>query len=389
MCRGNSQSIPGGIEKMKKIWIDGSEANVSQRLGSGQVAFELIRNFAQINHINDITVLLPGIPLDDLPKESKSFHYKKLKITRLKTLIGIPLSLFSAKDKPDVYFSPSHYLPKFTPKEIRKVVTIFDLSYLHFSQMFKKGDLYKLTNWTKSSLKNADHVITISNSTKKDLLKNYEIGKNQITVAYPGYNDQLYKPISDNLRINAIKEKYRIGENYIIYIGTIQPRKNLSRLIEAFVSIDNLKLVIVGKTSGEGKEGWMYEDILKLPEKLNISDKVIFTGFIDKEELKYLLNGAKAFILPSLYEGFGIPVIEAMACGIPVIVSDVSSLPEIVGSAGLLINPNSTDQIEMAIRNIITDKKLHERLAKKGIERAKRYSWKKMAKQVLKVLENV
>lgn len=374
---------------MKRIWIDGSEANVSQRLGSGQVAYELIRNISILNKEDEYTVLLPGDPLDDLPKEKKNFHYKKLRFGKLKNLIGIPLTLFTSNEKPDVYFSPAHYLPRFMPDGIKKVVTIFDLSYLHFPHMFKKDDLYKLINWTKSSIERADHVITISSSTKKDLIKNYNIKKDQITVAYPGYNDNFYKPLNDSLKINNIKEKYNTGENYIIYIGTIQPRKNLSKLIEAFAEINNLKLVIVGKTSGEGKQGWMYQQILDLPKKLGIEEKVIFTGFIPTSELVYLVNGARAFILPSLWEGFGIPVIDAMACGTPVIVSNVSSLPEIVGSAGLLINPNSVNQIEMAIRNATSDLKLSDRLAKKGIERVKRYSWKKMAKQVMKVLKHV
>jgi len=367
---------------MKKIWVDGTEANVNQRLGSGAVAFELIKNFEKLDKKNDYTVLLPGKPMEDLPRERSGFRYKIIRIKKLKTLVGIPLEHFFSKEKPDVIFSPTHYIPRYI--NTKRVATIFDLSYLHFPQMFKKSDLYKLTRWSEYSIENASHLVTISNFSKKDLLKNYRIPKDKITVAYPGFDEDFYKPINDKEAIDNIKRKYRSGDNYIIYIGTIQPRKNLLRLIEAFVKIDNLKLIIVGKTTG-----WIYKDILELPEKLGISEKIEFTGYVEKDELVYLLNGAKAFILPSLWEGFGIPVVEAMVCGVPVIVSNVSSLPEIVGDAGLLVNPKSVDQIEQAIRTISTDKKLHEKLSKKGIERAKRYSWKKMAREVIRVLEKI
>lgn len=372
---------------MKRIWIDGTEANVNQRLGSGAVAFELIKNFEKLDKKNEYTILLPGKPLEDLPKERVGFKYKQIRIKRLKTIFGLALEHFFSKEKPDVIFSPTHYIPRYI--NCKRVATIFDLAYLHFPQMFTKGDLYKLTKWSEYSIENVTHLVTISNFTKKDLIKNYKISKDKITVAYPGYDEDFYKPLNDKDKISKIKEKYNSGDNYIIYIGTIQPRKNLLRLIEAFRKIENLKLVIVGKTSGEGKEGWMYKDILELPEKLGISEKIEFTGYVEKDELVYLLNGAKAFILPSLWEGFGIPVVEAMACGVPVIVSNVSSLPEIVGDAGLLVNPKSADQIEQAIRTINTDKKLQEKLSKKGIARAERYSWKKMAKSVIHVLESI
>jgi len=148
-----------------------------------------------------------------------------------------------------------------------------------------------------------------------------------------------------------------------------------------------LQLVIVGKHKGEGKEGWMYQDILDAPAKFGVKHKVIFTGFVESEELAVLLSGAKAFVLPSLWEGFGIPVVEAMASGVPVIVSNVSSLPEVVGSAGLMVDPYSIDQIEQAIRTVVSDKKIAEKYSKAGIIQAQKFSWQKMAGQVLKVFE--
>lgn len=372
---------------MKKIFIDGYEANVSQRLGSSQVAFELIRSIEEIDHENEYTILLPNKPLSDLPKERDGFNYKVLRPNKLWTRIAIPFALYTTKQKPDVIFTPTHYIPRFT--KVKRVVTIFDLSYLHFPQMFEKKDLWQLTNWTKFSIENAEYIITISQFSKKDIIKNYKVDKKKITVAYPGFRSDKYFPISNLEKIEQIKSLYKIYGNYIIFIGTLQPRKNLKKLIECFLKIENLKLVIVGKTVGEGRKGWMYQEILDTPKNLGIEEKVIFTNFVPDEDLVYLLNGATAFILPSLCEGFGIPVVEAMACGTPVLVSNVSSLPEVVGKAGLLFNPNSQDQIEQAIRTIATDKKLRTKLTKLSIAQAQKFSWKKMAKMVVEVLENV
>ncbi|KKS68900.1 hypothetical protein A3A14_04560 [Candidatus Daviesbacteria bacterium RIFCSPLOWO2_01_FULL_43_38] len=370
-----------------KIWIDGYEANVPQRLGSSQIGFEILKGLEQLDRKNDYTILLPSAPMNDLPNERGGWKYKVLRPKRLWTRIALPLALFTARSKPDLLFSPTHYIPRFSP--VKRVVTIFDLSYLHFPEMYKKDDLFKLTNWTKYSVSNAVHIVTISNSSKQDLMKYYSVKKEKITVAYPGYDKNIFRPLKDRERILEVIEKYGIHGRYIIYIGTIQPRKNLVRLIEAFQKLEGIKLVIVGKTSGQGRQGWMFESTLKAPKKFGVEDRVIFTGFAPTEDLPYLLNGAEAFILPALYEGFGITAVEAMACGTPAIVSNVSSMPEAVGSAGLLINPQSVTQIEQAIRAISGDCKLRAKKSAESIKQAEKFSWGKMTKTVLRVFESV
>lgn len=372
---------------MKNIWIDGKEANVPQRLGSGQVAFELLKNIEQLDKENNYTILLAGKPMDDLPKERPNWKYKILKPSRLWTRIAIPIYYHLSKIKPDVILSPTHYIPQFI--KAKRIPIIFDLSFIHFPEMFKKDDLYKLTNWTKSSVKESAHIITISDSSKKDIMEIYKIPEKKITVSYPGYDNEVFKVIKNAEEIEKLKNKYNISGNYIIYIGTVQPRKNLIRLINAMKKIENLKLVVVGKIRGQGKQGWMNEEIIEEPKRLGIEEKIIFTDFVPTEELPYLISGSKAFILPSLWEGFGIPVAESLATGTPVITSNVSSLPEVAGSAGLLINPKSETQIEQAIRLLATDKKLHLKLSKKAPDQAKKFSWQKMAKEVIKVLESV
>ncbi|MBU1032091.1 glycosyltransferase family 4 protein [Patescibacteria group bacterium] len=373
-----------------RIWIDGYEANVEQRLGSSQVAYELLRHLEENDQINDYTVLLPNPPLEDLPRERAGWKYRILKPEKFWTRIALPLALYSAKDKPDIFFSPTHYIPRFSPASVKKIVTVFDLSFLHFPETFLKKDLYKLKNWTKFSVENADYIITISQFSKEDICKEYKVPKEKITVAYPGYDREQFRIQNSEFRIKTVKKKYKIESNYIIYIGTLQPRKNLIRLIEAFARTeDQIQLVIVGKTEGEGKEGWMYEEILKTPQSLGIENRVKFLGFVPIKNLPLLLAGAQAFILPSLWEGFGIPVVEAMASGVPVVVSNVSSLPEVVGKAGLLVDPYSVDQIEQAIRIVTTDNKLCQKYSKAGIIQARKFSWSKMARSVLKVFEKV
>lgn len=369
----------------KTIWIDGYEANVPQRLGSGQVAFELLKNIEKIDKQNQYLILLPSEPLSDLPKERLGWNYKILRPRRLWTRIALPFFLFKSKIKPDVFFSPTHYSPWLSP--VKRVVTIFDLSYLRFPEMFEQKDLYQLTNWTKESINKADQIVTISQSSKKDIVKTYKVDPKTVTVCYPGYNEEQFKKINNQVDIDQVLDRYKIVGPYVLFIGTVQPRKNLKRLIQAMVKIDNLKLVIVGKTAGEGRQAWKFDEIINLPKKLEIEDKVIFTGFVSNEDMLYLLNGATAFVLPSLWEGFGIPVVDAMACGVPVIVSNVSSLPEVAGKAGLYVDPMSVDQIEQAIRLISTDKKMHLKMTKLALEQAHKFSWKKMAKQVIEILE--
>lgn len=370
-----------------KIAIDGYEANVLQRLGSSQVAFELLKSLEKIDHKNEYIVFIPALAMDDLPKERQGWRYKVLKPKRLWTQIALPIALYTGKEKFDLFFSPTHYIPRFSP--IKRIATIFDLSFTRFPESFLKKDLWQLTNWTKFSAKRGEHIITISNFSKQDIISHYKISKNKVTVACPGYDKAIFKKVEDKDQITQTIKKYNLPDSYIIYIGTVQPRKNLIRLIEAVSKIKDLNLVVVGKTKGEGRQGWMYEDIIKMPASLGIDERVKFLGFVPTADLPDLIAGSTVFIQPSLWEGFGIPVLEAMAVGTPVIVSNVSSLPEVVGKAGLLVDPYSVDQIEQAIRTITTDKKLRQKYVKAGLDQVKKFSWDKMAKAVLKVFERM
>ena len=388
------------------IGVDGNEANAKHRVGSGQYAFELLHQFAKSEKYHFL-VYLKDKPLFDLPKESVNFKYKVFGPKRLWTQFALPISLtfglprHSAGQKPDVFFSMAHYGPRFS--SMPYVVTIHDLSYLHYPEMFKKNDLYQLTSWTKYSVKNAAHIIAVSQTTKNDIVKNYHVSPSKITVTYEGYDENRFKPQS-KLKVESVKSKYKIKGDYIIFVGTLQPRKNLQRLIEAFdqiiknftagvksrrhpentpgVFLNDLSLVICGK------KGWLYESIFEKVKTLELEDKVIFTDYVPNVDLPALISGAKVYVLPSLWEGFGLPVIEAQACGVPVVVSNASSLPEIVGDSGILIDPEDVNSIASGIKKVLTNPQTRSDLVEKGFVNSKRFSWKKCAKETLSTLHS-
>lgn len=358
------------------IGIDGNEANVENRVGSGVYTLELLKQFAKIKNCQFL-VYLKQKPQTDLPPESETFKYQVFGPQKFWTQFALPIKLTFAA-KPNVFFSPAHYGPRFS--KVPYVVTIHDLSYLHFPELFRKEDLFQLTSWSKYSINKSKAIIAPSQSTKNDLVKNYKIDPAKITVTHEGYNKQSFKPQSSS-KIAAVKKKYKVAGDYIIFVGTVQPRKNIERLIEAFSSVkNNASLVIVGK------KGWLYESILGKSKALGIEKKVVFTGFVPDSELPALISGAKLYVNPSLWEGFGIPVIEAQACGVPVAVSNTSSLPEIVGDSGAFFDPEDTKSIATTVENLLKDEKTRLNLAKAGIENAKRYSWTECAKKTIEVL---
>ena len=364
------------------IAIDGNEANVKNRVGSGVYTYELLKQFVKLKS-PQFTVYLKEEPLTGLPKETENFKYIVFGPKNFWTQFALPIKLTFGL-KPDVFFSPAHYGPRFSKAPY--VVTIHDLSYLHFPELFKKEDLLQLTNWSKYSIRNSSAIIAPSKSTKEDIVKNYQIPPPKITVTYEGYNKEAFKPQS-TAKVSSAKKKYKIAGDYVIFVGTLQPRKNIERLIKAFEILNTKYQILNTNLVIAGKKGWLYDSILQKPKDLGIEDKVIFTDFVPDADLPALISGAKLYVNPSLWEGFGIPVIEAQACGVPVVVSNTSSLPEIVGKSALTFNPKDVKDISSAILVMLTDDKLREIFIKKGLENIKRFSWESCAKQTLKVLE--
>lgn len=368
---------------MIRIGVDGNEANVEKKVGVSVYTLNLLRYFSKVaNKENSFVVYLKDHPSLELPEENAYYKYKVINGTFLWSQIYLPIYLSTHREI-DIYFSPAHYLPSFCP--VPQVVTIHDLAYQYFPNDFTKKDLWQLRNWTKSSVKKATKIIAVSKTTKKDIIKNYDVDEADVTVVYNGYEKQFNKLKNDNL--NLI-EKFKLkNKKYILFVGTIQPRKNLEILIEAFDKLvqtnNDFTLVIVGK------KGWLYESIFEKVKILKLEDKVIFTDHVTDEELVRYYQNAFCFVLPSLYEGFGIPVLEAMSYGCPTIISMNSSLPEIGGDASLYFDPKSSDDLMKKIITLQTNKELGKELIIKGKNRVKDFSWDKCGKETLEVIMKI
>ncbi|HYK07916.1 MAG TPA: glycosyltransferase family 1 protein [Candidatus Eisenbacteria bacterium] len=366
------------------IGIDGNEANQQNRVGIGEYAYQLLLQFYKTASI-EFHIYLKHPPREDMPKQRPGWKYVLVGPKKLWTQIGLPLYLFTHFPRPDVFFSPTHYAPRFCP--IPTAIAVMDVSYLHFPELFARRDLYQLTSWTKYSVKNASRVFTISNASRNDIIQMYQKNPKKVVVTYPGIKNELSN-MNNAVNKKDMQKKFGIGENYILFVGTLQPRKNIARLIEAFSMLKNneekkIELVIVGK------KGWLYEEILAAPQKFGVEEDVKFLEFVGNDDLPSLYKHAMMFVLPSLYEGFGLPVVEAMKYGTPVITSNVSSLPEAGGDGALYVNPEDVNEITKAIQKLLDNPKLREEMVKKGFEQVKKFSWEKTAKETLEVLQQV
>ncbi len=356
------------------IGIDGNGGNVDEQVGVSVYTLELLKYFkSKSSKKLEFIVYLRENPKQIMPSESDFFKYEIVKGKTLWLQLYLPIHLISHR-KPDVFFSPAHFVPRIG--KFKSVVTIHDLSYFYYPNEFLKKDLYKLSRWSKYSVKKAQKVIAVSENTKKDLVKFYDVNPQKITVIYNGFEKVIKK-----------SKKIDIKKPYMLYVGTLQPRKNIGLLISAFDEFvkkhPSFNLVITGK------KGWLYEDIFDQVKKLEHKNKIQFTGYVSDEELVYLYQNAFCFVLPSLYEGFGIPVLEAMNYGCPVISSNSSSLPEVGGDACLYFNPEKENELLEQLNLLVNDKQLRQELVKKGKERVKLFSWQKSAVETLKVLKTV
>ncbi len=286
------------------------------------------------------------------------------------------LSLEMMLHPPDVLFVPSHVVPIIQPR--RSIVTVHDLGYLYFPDTHPPVQRWYLDLTTRWHTRIAIQLLADSEATKHDLIMRYGARPDRITVAYPGL-DPSVKRVDDPAEIARVKSKYGIEGAYALYLGTLHPRKNVSRLIKAYrASGCTWQLVLAGK------RGWYYEQLIK-----QAGSGVRFIGYVDEVDKATLLSGAKAFAFPSLYEGFGFPVLEAMACGVPVLCSNTSSLPEVAGEAALLVDPLSEDEIANGLRRITLDAELRTTLIERGYQQAQRFTWAACADVVLGVFEQV
>ena len=369
------------------IGIDASRALVAQRTGTEYYSASLIEAFTRLPEAERYRfALYVNSPSEVEARERLGFplppswRIRAIPFPRLWT--HARLSFEMAARPPDVLFVPSHVVPLWHPR--RTIVTIHDLGYIHYPQAHTTSARLYLHLSTRFSVRSARRVIAISEATKRDLITYYKVPPRKIRVVYHG-RDPIFAPVEDEERIAEVVTRYGVSQPYCIHVGTLQPRKNLMVLVEAW---DQLR----GKVDRPpqlllaGRRGWLYDSLLEAVEARSLGGLIKFADYVEREDLPALYSGAMALTFPSLYEGFGLPALEAMSCGTPVLASDTSSLPEVVGDAGLLLDPHDPGAWAGVVQRLMRGKALQRELSRKGLERAASFTWERCARQTLAVL---
>lgn len=420
------------------IGIDASRANRQFKGGTEWYSYYLIRELAKIDFQNQY-ILYSDKPLvgglANLTKENYSaapgridsygwqeikspfgnFRIKILKWPFVYFWTQIRLSYEMLTHRLDILFVPAHVLPVIHPK--KSIVTIHDIGFERQAKLYSSdkigpagvltsnafNGLVKLFTWgkfqsnildyhswsTKFALKNAKIIIAVSEFTKKEMVEFYQADAEKIKVIYNGFNSRLYRPISDQEKIKQVLSKYDIKTPYIFYVGRLEKKKNTARLVEAYAimrqKFKDLKhnLVLIGKA------GFGFDEIKYIIEEFNLDENVIITGWIPEADMPYIYSGAALFVFPSLYEGFGIPLLEAMACGTPIAASNIASIPEVVKNSAWLFNPENKENMTEKIAEILLNKQLAGELINRGFKRVKNFSLAKCARETLALMEKM
>ena len=303
-------------------------------------------------------------------------------------LIRIPLTLSAElRRHPVDVLHVQFTAPPLCPCPV--VVSVHDLSFEHLPETFKRRSRTQLRLTVRSSARRAAHVLTLSEHTRHDVAQTYGIPLESIT-AIPLAAPKHFGPVHNDKELQRVRHIYGIDGDYVLSVGSIQPRKNLSRLVRAFAALRNEqsnqsfpKLVLVGKCA------WLFDETLRALQESGLGNEAIVTGYVPESDLPALYSGALCFVYPSIFEGFGLPPLEAMKCGTPVIVSNTTSLPEVVGDSGLQVDPFDVSAIASAIKKLLYDSELRRELSVKGQSRAELFDWHDTARRTLEVYEEV
>jgi glycosyltransferase involved in cell wall biosynthesis len=285
----------------------------------------------------------------------------------------------------DIYFG-TNFTGTFAPPA-KTVITIHDLCHVHFPGATSRRTLRHLRKRLRTDADRADAIFADSAATRADVLEFLGMPEQKVHIVYPGVGEE-FRPVTDQDRLDKVSARYGLPSRFILFVGTVEPRKNLVRLIEAFRLLCHApqfthSLVIVG-----GK-GWADQPIYQALGPLQAGGRAVLTGRVEQDDLPFIYNLADVFVLPSLCEGFGIPVIEAMACGTPVVTSHSSCLPEVAGGAAVLVDPSSAESIAAGIRRVVEDAVSRKQLRQKGLARARDFSWERAARQALDVFHQL
>jgi glycosyltransferase involved in cell wall biosynthesis len=366
------------------IGFEAERANHPHPTGVEVYAAELIRNLAQLDHTNQYILYFRTKPqawFYDLPK---NFTIKVMPFPKFWTQIRLSWEMLI--HPVDVLVILAAAVPLCHPK--KTVVTIHDIAFETFSGIYTGFMNYYQKFFARYAVRSAARVLAVSEATKRDLVRIYQAQPDKIAVTYLAADLNQFRPLP-YAEVQPVLDKYGLShKKYILFLGTLQPRKNLPRLIDAYIKLKREnhieeKLVLAG-----GK-GWLWEPIVQKLEDVKMAQDVRHLGYVDEQDKAALYNGAAMLVLPSLSEGFGLPPLEAMACGTPAVVSNNSSLAEIVGESGVLFDPMSAGAIADAMLKVLTDKPLQAELGRRGQARAKQFTWEKTARETLAVLNSL
>ncbi|MEO0101133.1 MAG: glycosyltransferase family 1 protein [candidate division WOR-3 bacterium] len=361
-----------------RIGIDVSRLQEEKR-GVGHYLFNLLENISRLDKEDEFYLYSPR-PIKFYPAQGGNWHYRF-------GHLPLPGSFwfqtegkkFIAKDEIDIFLGSCNIIPLNLPKRIKKVLVIHDLVFIFYPERMANYNRLVHKLFFEKSIKVTDYLIALSNRMKRDIIQYFRVESKKIFVIYEGVRE-MFSPQEE--KVLNIRKRYNLPRPYILTVGTLEPMKNHIILLRALKKLKlDWDLVIIGK------KGWKAEGFFSALKELRIGERVKILGYLPAEDLPPFYTGAEIFVFPSLYEGFGLPVLEAMACGTPVICSNVSSLPEIGGDAVLYFNPHSVEELVSQIERLIGDSELREKLKERGIERAKKFSWQKTAEETIKVLK--
>jgi len=356
--------------------------NVGEKGGVGLYTRNILKNLLEIDKDNQYVLFYQG------KRRKTSFsgysnveeQWINVPYKMLWDQIFIPFS--ALKSRIDLLFSPKWTVPLVLP--CKTVAVVPDVGYYLHPEFYGLKDILYLKFIIPLYLRKTTRIIAVSHTSKKDIIKFTGVDKSKIVAVHVA-TDIFTGPLNSSF-IEKVKTKYALPSRFILHVGIIYPEKNVERLIQAFAKVAEKfphKLVLVGGFR------WKYGGVFNLIEKFNLKDKVIMTNWIPRSELPAFYKLADLFAFPSLYEGFGVPVLEAMACGCPVVTSSTGATPEVVGDAALIVNPKSVDEIYKATVRVLEDEKLKKELVSKGYARAKKFSWEKSARETLSVFKEL
>lgn len=363
------------------IGIDGRAARWYRGTGIGTYTYQLINSLNKVDSTSSYLLFMPDSSEGSINLNS-NFRITGITENRRDNFwdeINIPNILEDADI--ELYHVPQNGVGLPDNKKCSFVITLHDVIPCKMPETVSERYLKIFTEEMPHIVSQCDGIITVSNYSKKDIVETFNYPKEKIFVTELAAED-IYRPLNKDICKSLIKQYYSIGENYILYIGGFSPRKNIVGLIEAFSNFKSkykkdIKLVIAGK------QGISYSTYLKRVRELHVEDSVIFPGFIPIEHLPYFYNAAELFVYPSFYEGFGLPPVEAMSCGAPVIASNITSIPEVLGDSAFLIDPYDANSLSDAMYRVLSDEKLRLKLIMKGFVRAAELNWKETARKTV------